>query len=590
MSDEIFDDNIKNELPQSVFDPKEDRFKFFKNKKVIVSVLGFLLLISFLVWLALGKDGKPEVPVSNNVLLYIKGPASIASGNEGDYRMTYTNGEDADLTDVTLEVFYPSNFKFKSSTPAASSSTGQRFNLPILKKGEEGKIKIKGKVSGSTGEIKEFRAKLTYKLSNFNSEFSVENKMASTILAPDLNLDIVGPIDVVLGQDTTFTITYTNVSGQTFENLALVAAFPDGYKFASSLPAVSKNNNYWTIPKLDIGASGKVEITGSFASNNLVDQLVSAELGLIVGNTFAPLVNSSTVFKSVPSSLSLTLSSSSQDTVKLDEIIQVQLSYANNGSIGLSNIVIIVLLEGTAFDLTKLSVSDAIVSRNTITWKSATLSNLSLVFPNQKGKIQFSVPVRSNLTANIKNQTLKISATIYSTEIPKPIRVPDVELKLASQLGLLVNGEYISGSLPMKVGEQTTFALTFLLTNLSNDLENTEVISSMPLPASAWTNVIIPDSEKTKVTYDSTSGKIGWKIGNLPAFIGKFSPALKVSFHLTVTPTEADKGKVIDLLRDVQAFGYDEFANMQLASTKVSDLDTGTIDDDLVNAKGNTVQ
>ena len=218
------------------------------------------------------------------------------------------------------------------------------------------------------------------------------------------------------------------------------------------------------------------------------------------------------------------------------------------------------------------------------------MPSLSLVTPNQKGKVTFTVPIKTSLATNVKNQTVKASASIYASEVPKLIRVPDLELKLASQLGLQVIGEYVSGSLPMKVGESTTFAMTLFLSNLSNDLDNTEVIASLPLSASAWENVVIPESEKARLSYDPTSGKIRWKVGSLPAFTGKFSPVLKVTFHLRVTPTDSDRGKVIELLRETQAFGKDIFINKEISSVKVNKVDTGSIDDDLVNLRGTTVQ
>src|SRR3989344_5673658 len=110
MSDEIFDPETKNELPESLYElPRESRFKeLLTNKKILYpSMAGLVLLLGFVAW-AIFKPGNTDLgPYSNNVLLHIKGPTSINSGNEAEYKIIYINGEDADLTDVTLEMFYP---------------------------------------------------------------------------------------------------------------------------------------------------------------------------------------------------------------------------------------------------------------------------------------------------------------------------------------------------------------------------------------------------------------------------------------------------------------------------------------------------
>ena len=142
----------------------------------------------------------------------------------------------------------------------------------------------------------------------------------------------------------------------------------------------------------------------------------------------------------------------------------------------------------------------------------------------------------------------------------------------------------------MEVGKPTTFGMTFVFSNLSNDLENVEVIASLPQPATAWKGVVSPDSEKSRISYDPSSGKIKWKISKMEAFVGKFTQALTVSFELEIVPTEADRTRAMNLLSDIQASGRDTFIEQEIFSVKINDVDTSNIDDDQVNLKGSTVQ
>lgn len=587
--DQIFDDKTREELPVDFNQSKGNWKRFFTDKKFIIPGIIALVLIAGISWYFLSRGG-PANPTSNNVLLVIKGPSMLTSGNEAEYDIVYRNGENADLVNVSLEVLYPSGFTFKSATPVPTASSGQEFNLPPVKPGQDGKVVIRGKLSGQTAESKQIQANLHYHLSNFNSEFVVSQTIQTSILPPNLIMDVSGPVNVVGGQDTTFNVNYTNVSGQDFSNLAVQLTFPDGFKFTSSNPKPYSANNYWKIDKLPTNVSGTIAITGSFTGDSTLDMLVRADLGQIINNTFAPQIDSTATFKVIPPALSLSISAQPDSYVKLGDSISYKLKYANQGSIGLSNVVISVSLDSPVLDYSRLNAQSAIITNHTITWKSAILSSLSVVSPNESGEVDFSVPVKQDLTSNLKNQMIIASASISADETPTPTKAADLTLKLISQLSLIASGDYVSGAAPMQVGQSTLFDMTFLLSNLGNDLSNTQVIASLPLPASAWKNIVVPDSEKTRLTYDPSSGKITWRIGNLPAFTGKFTLALKVVFRLEVIPTEADSGKVVNLLSNIQGTGTDTFVNQDIQAPAVDSLSTADLNDDTLNNNGTTVQ
>jgi hypothetical protein len=588
MDDQIFDEKTREELPVD-FSQSNTARKKFTNPKVIIPVVVVLLLIAGIGWYFLSRPTN-NTPTSTNVLLFVKGPSQLTSGNEGEYHIIYRNGENADLVNVSLEILYPSGFTFKSATPAAISSAGQKFNLPLVKPGQDGDVIIRGKLSGSTNEDKQITAKLHYSLSNFNSVFAVEQSIHTTILPPNLTMDISGPINVVNGQDSTFVVNFTNVTTQDFANLGVQLTYPEGFSFTSSNPKTYSGQNYWKIDKLASNSSGSISVVGSFAGDSSQGKLVIAAFGQIINNTFAPQINATATFVIIPSSLSLALSAQPNSYVNLGDTINYKLKYSNQGTIGLSNLVITVNLDSPVLDFSRLSNSNAIVTGHQITWKAATLPGLSGLSPNEKGEINFSVPVKQTLTTNLKSQAIVAQANITANEMPTPTRAADVALKLISKLGLNVSGDYVSGTVPMQVGKSTLFNMNFLLTNLSNDLSDVQVVASLPLPVSAWKNVIVPDSEKTRLTYDPSSGKITWRLDTLPAFTGKFSPALTVSFQLEVTPTESDHGKPINLLSNIQAGGMDTFVNQTIQTEVINSLSTANLDDNVLDTKGTTVQ
>jgi len=594
MEDQIFDNQTRNEMPIPAGggDPSKPHSKFYvwvsTHAVWIASIVAFLL-IGGIFWYFLSGNG-PAALESNNVLLTIKGPTETTSNNEAEYTITYRNGENAGMTGVSLEVLYPSGFTFKSATPTPATITGGSFNLPPVSEGGDGQVVIRGKLSGSTGETKEIRARLRYRLSNFNSEFVVEQSIKSTILPPDLIMDISGPVDVINGQDMTFSVTFTNVTGDSFDNLGLEMTYPTGFTFTSSSVPATRDNKYWVLPTLASGSSSSIDITGSFTGDNREQKLVRADLGEIVNNNFAPQLQSSATFQIMPSSLEITLTPEPKEFVKLNDTINFQLNYANRGNIGLNNLIITVELAGVILDFPRLRVPDGVITNQTITWRAASLPGLNVLSPNEQGQIRFSIPVRQSHTTNLKNQVISARASISSDEITKSIRAADVELKLSSSLNLEASAGYVSGSAPMKVGQPTLFNVSLAVSNLSNDMRGTEVIASIPLPPQAWKNVIIPESERARLSYDPNSGKVRWRIGDLPAFTGVFSPITTVTFQIEVVPTESDKGRIITLLQDIQAMGTDAFTGQSLSVDRTQPLDTATINDNTLNAVGSSVE
>lgn len=585
MDDQILD---TNQLPDEIMHPEPPN-PWYKNWKitlplavVVIAVLGLLAYVFF------GRNGNPT-PVSNQVGLTITGPDKVDSGSEAQFHIQFHNGEDGDLTNVHVDLIYPGNFQFKSSTPSAKTASGQSFDLPIVKKGQNGDLVVRGILKGATGEDKQIVAKLYYRLSTFNSTFQVEQTFHTMIQPPKLTFEITGPAEVPIGQDTSLTLNYSNVSGHDYENLAITLIYPDEFKFTASSVPPAKSNNYWNIGHLETGSSGHIDVSGSFIGENLDEQLLTGMLGQVISGNFAAQIVSTATFRLKSAPLGVFQEADPSDHVGLGNSIEYTINYSNESAIGLTNLVITDTFDTNLVDTSRLAVSDAVITGSTITWKAATNRSLALLSPSQKGEVHFSLPLKSSLPATVKNQIIKNSVTISSAEITTPIRAQDTEVKLSGNLKFDIVGDFVSGAQPMQVGKKSVYAITFLLSSTSNDMESAEVVAGLPLPPSAWNDVVIPDSEKSRLHYDASSGIIRWDVGDLPAFTGKLTPAAKVTFQLEVTPNVSDQGQAIKLLSDIKASARDSFTNENLSSSEMSQYSTTDIDDQFQSLSG-TVQ
>ena len=264
---DILDPNEKQEL-EELANHHFGFTGFLKRNKIAVAIACLLVVALSSVALIILREKPGENVVSNNVLLSIKGPGQLSGGNEAEYRIIYRNGENADLVDVSLELYFPSGLKFKSSQPAALSSAGMRYNLPLLKSGENAEVMIKVQLSGATAEEKIIAAKLTYKLANFNSQFEVRNDYKTLILAPSVTLEINGPIEVISGQDTSFSVVFQNVSGHELENLTLKLTYPESFS--------TQSKDYWLVPRLGVNERLQVDVSGAFIGEISSQQSVVA--------------------------------------------------------------------------------------------------------------------------------------------------------------------------------------------------------------------------------------------------------------------------------------------------------------------------
>jgi hypothetical protein len=161
---------------------------------------------------------------------------------------------------------------------------------------------------------------------------------------------------------------------------------------------------------------------------------------------------------------------------------------------------------------------------------------------------------------------VKIKANEYQDFLPGN----DLALKVSSPATLSGSVKYVSGQLPLKVGQSTTMAVTMSLTNSTNDFNNAILTGFIPSGA-VYDAASVTAKEAGSVSYDSATGKITWKLGVLPAHTGDFNPARSLSFNVRVTPGANQAGQELTLFRNITFVGKDIFTAQDI-NLKTDDL------------------
>jgi len=150
-------------------------------------------------------------------------PSKIEVGKILNFKIDYFSNVERPLTNLRVQVEYPSSFEFFNSNPKSIDKTD--WEIPLLNKSEGGRIEIQGKILGEIGKIEMFRAKLGILKEN---QFIVlkEIEKGVELIKPSIFLrqEINGNPQYVAvpGEWLHYTIYFKNIGEEEMANLFLI--------------------------------------------------------------------------------------------------------------------------------------------------------------------------------------------------------------------------------------------------------------------------------------------------------------------------------------------------------------------------------
>lgn len=150
-----------------------------------------------------------SVPVS----LTLVAPPTVVSGQMINYLLDYRNESGDNILDIKFEFNYPDGFDIQEQTPRSPEKN--MWSVPLLRRGEGGRISIKGIIRGKEGEIKTVSAFLKRAV---NGEFvNYQDVFASSLISnPLLGLETFAngskTYTAHLGDQLEYVVRYKNNS------------------------------------------------------------------------------------------------------------------------------------------------------------------------------------------------------------------------------------------------------------------------------------------------------------------------------------------------------------------------------------------
>ena len=575
------------------------------KKKLWISIAIFL----FVVLAAVGSYGYnlwlKDAFHQDRVAVSFEGPSQADSTQSVKYIIHYKNNNRVTLNNAEIQLSYGDNFQPTNNTNLKNlSPTASTIFVGAIKPMSEGSVELNGIFYAPKDFPAYLHAALHFTPSNGTSELVMEDQVGVNITASPVLLSINAPNQAADGDNVSYDVDYTNLDVKQMSGLQVHIDFPQGFTLAKAEPAASENNSDWYIGTLDPNQSGKINIQGQLKgsqgeSKDLVvsigqmgddGKLVVYSKQQLTTNMIAPVLV-----------VQQSMDGKSDNVVNAGETLKYTITYKNSGSIGLRDAIITDQILGKSLDLSKISIEGGSFdgTTNTITWKASDIPGLAIINPNESGQVHFTVPVKDVIPVASqldKNFTIDSVAKIDSPDIPTPIgsnKTIDsnqLELKLATKVLFNTTGFFTdanlknSGPMPMKIGQETTFAIHWTITNVSNDITGAQVISSLPSGV-RWVGQLYPANEN--VTYDSRTNQVIWNAGSVPAGTGVTSTPRQVEFQVGVTPQINQAGQVLVLTNKADFSAVDSFVSKDI-SLSVPQKDTQLYEDPSVgtlNAK-----
>ncbi|MDD5589759.1 MAG: hypothetical protein PHQ47_01120 [Candidatus Portnoybacteria bacterium] len=568
-----------------------------KNKKTL-KILGisFAVLIlglaGFFVWRFFFYFN------SSKISFDIYAPERLVSGEEVTYVVRYKNKTNSDLKNARLYFFFPEHSIIAESQKKVFLE-GEQAGLEEIgniKAGAEGQSEFRASIIGLKNEKKFAQAKLVYQPENVSSNFENLTQFESEIILVPIVLNFELPEKTVSGQQLDFLLKYLNTSETAFYNVTLQIDFPAGFELSSTAPSVSKENT-WFLSEISPKEEGAIAITGKLNGAKDEVKTFQAKVGFEENEAFRPVSEgmASTIISAAPLSVELLLDERKDETVFAGEELNYKIKFKNTVDLPISSVYIIANLSSKILDYSSLESEKGFFNDldNSIAWNESGVADLKMLQPGQEGELSFSIKVKEKFPVNNfsdKNFTIKVTAKANSSNIPISLRgtqlggVDEIETKMNSKLVLSAKGFYQdsvfsnSGPLPPRVGLETTYSIYWQVINIGNDLENAIIEAYLP-PNVRWLGNFQPGG--ADISYNESTGKIIWRIGNLSANTGIMTPVKQIVFQVGLLPASNEVGNTVEIIKESKITGRDIFTQSDLEFID-SSIDSDLPDDESV--------
>lgn len=378
-----------------------------------------------------------------------------------------------------------------------------------------------------------------------------------------LKLSAVWPAKTVLGRETSLTVTYENASTDTLSDVRIKVETPSGFVVTGAAP-MSDGNGEFRLANVAPGAHGKLTVYGRFGQAVSVASPFTVLARLVTAEYAGPIAVLHTQADASAADLRVSAEvTSPAGSIGLEPGTEVRFTvrYANAGNEPINHVSFWLdepVMEGTTTGLMPESGS----------WDERSNPELASVAPGATGLLTGSFTVRPDALAQANRMTLSVLGKGFLPDDavrPMLVMASPLDFALTASTSLVARAMYYTpdgdqlgvGPLPPRVGDATRYWISLGASVTGREAKDVAVTAVLP-PGVTWTGRASATAGLAP-QLDAATRRLNWEIGTL-------NPAdqATASFEVSLTPSEADLGHVINLLRNIRLTARDSVTGMGL--------------------------
>ena len=523
-------------------------------KKIFIAALIFFFATVLIAGFVFTGGG--NFVSSKNVDVSVLGQTITSAGEVLDLGVSISNTNNADLEFANLSIQYPSGSRNPDNT--AEPLTYSKEDLGVVKEGTETVRNIRLVLLGSTGEVKEIKFSVEYKVKGSNATFYKDKIYEITIGETPVTLTIDNPGSVTSGETFTTVVSVSLNSTEVLKNVVLKAEYPYGYGVIDATPGSVSDGNIWALGDLSPGSKKTVSIRGRLVGQDKEERTFRFYVGVSDSNSASP--NPKVIIVSLLDTLAISRSSVDLSVAFNGENVDTYIapparpvsttvSFQNNLPDKLLNPRLEVSLSGLALDKSSVSAGengtyDSLNSK--IVWNLVNSGRFAELNPGEGGQVSFNFSSLSGSSLVLGANDITLNFILTGTPVgplgqsPSTVTVNETrKVKVSSQVSLSSKvlyslGPYTNkGPMPPRVGEETTYTVTFNVGNTQGDMTDAKVTARLG-PGVAWLGTSNVGTEN--IIYDSLSSTLTWNLGALSSGSGFSSATRELAFQVSLEP------------------------------------------------------
>lgn len=360
------------------------------------------------------------------VQLEIAAPANANLNEPISLVIKYTNNNSVELKDAHLKFQTPPEFTIVSVNPPISlnysDNSGGDWSLGTLAPKKNGQIEILGRFIGQADGPVSLKSTLVYVPSTASSHFQNEATASTKIVGLPLNLSIEATREVANGYDVSYQLKVRNDGTQPFQNLRTNLEYPAGFTFLNSSDDLVSGNSGWNIATLEPGQEASLQVVGQLEGSAGEQKQVTATVGTGDPTNFQKITEKQTSTDITPPPVAITQRIEGDHiNFQPGEDLNFALDYENKSDRPIGQSVIMVKIEGNAFDLQKVSADNGgwwDSNNQRIVWQAGATPELKVINLGARGSLGFHLKVADTFTPGNHGTEGSLVSSIGSPEMP----------------------------------------------------------------------------------------------------------------------------------------------------------------------------